>query len=157
MFVSLSRQRHLVCVWYASAPPNENRSVVLMNDSSNILSVSSAGSSAARTSFPSIKRLSQVAPYVLLLVFTLLAYRAVLFQRDVFIPWDLPLYHLPQAAFAGESLRSAELPLWDPNTYCGRPITHNCRRPISIPHAFSLSCWFDRISAYAYFADLKLR
>src|SRR5690348_2120761 len=93
-----------------------------MSDSSNVLSVSSSGPAASKTSIPLVKRLTQIAPYVLLLVFTLLAYRAVLFKRDVFIPWDLPLYHLPHAAFAGESLRSGQLPLWDPNTYCGRPI-----------------------------------
>src|SRR5678815_3442339 len=69
-----------------------------------------------------MKRLERIAPYLALLLFTLLAYRTILFTSDTFIPWDLPFYHVPQAVFASESLRSGQLPLWDPNTYCGRPI-----------------------------------
>ncbi|HET9217017.1 MAG TPA: YfhO family protein [Terriglobia bacterium] len=69
-----------------------------------------------------MKRLGRVAPYLALLLFTLLAFRAILFTSDSFIPWDLPFYHVPQAIFASESLRNGQLPLWDPNTYCGRPM-----------------------------------
>src|SRR5215471_16082087 len=69
-----------------------------------------------------MKRLQRFVPYLALLLFTLLAYRAILFTRDTFIPWDLPFYHAPQAVFASASLHTGQLPLWDPNTYCGRPI-----------------------------------
>ena len=64
----------------------------------------------------------RAAPYCALLLFTLLFYRNILFTSDTFIPFDLPFYHLPQAVFASESLRNGQLPLWDPNTYCGRPL-----------------------------------
>src|SRR5262245_5920282 len=93
-----------------------------MNDSYNIVTSTHGPRAERGATLPWRRQLHQVAPYALLLIFTLVAYRSVLFSADVFIPWDLPLFHLPQAAFAGESLRSGQLPLWDPNTYCGRPM-----------------------------------
>ena len=66
--------------------------------------------------------MKRTAPYFALLLFTLLFYRNILFGSDFFIPWDLPLYHVPQAVFASQSLHNGHLPLWDPNTYCGRPL-----------------------------------
>ena len=90
-----------------------------------------------------MKRLERIAPYLALLLFTLLAYRTILFTSDTFIPWDLPFYHVPQAVFASESLRSGQLPLWDPNTYCGGPSMLSYSLLFSIPFAFSLSCLWD--------------
>ena len=59
--------------------------------------------------------LRRAAPYLFLLLMTLLFYRKVLFTTDTFIPFDLPLYHVPQAVFASQSIRQGHLPLWDPN------------------------------------------
>src|SRR5439155_7290773 len=67
-------------------------------------------------------RARRIWPYLALLFFTLLFYRNILFTSNTFIPWDLPLYHVPQAVFASQSLRNGHLPLWDPSTYCGRPL-----------------------------------
>jgi hypothetical protein len=61
-------------------------------------------------------RLLAAAPYLLLLVFTLLFFRDILFTSDGFIPFDLPFYHLPQAVFASRSFSEGQLPRWDPST-----------------------------------------
>ncbi|MBK9169648.1 MAG: YfhO family protein [Bryobacterales bacterium] len=58
-----------------------------------------------------------------LLVEVLLFFRHVLFVPSRWvIPWDLRYYHYPLAQFFADALRAGELPLWDPFTYCGRPV-----------------------------------
>ncbi len=64
-------------------------------------------------------------PYLLLLAGVLVFHRAILFQPDRGIPWDLPGYHLPQAVFLSESLHRGEIPYWEPYAYCGRPFAAN--------------------------------
>ena len=70
-------------------------------------------------------RLATLVPYLLLLAGVLIFHRAVLFQPDRGIPWDLPGYHLPQAVFLSESLHRGEIPFWEPYAYCGRPFAAN--------------------------------
>lgn len=73
------------------------------------------------------------APYVALVLFTLLFYREILFTPRTFIPWDLPAYHLPQAVFVSQALHSGHLPLWDPYTFCGRPLYAELQAQVFYP------------------------
>jgi hypothetical protein len=41
--------------------------------------------------------------------------------------------HFPIASFMAESLRRGELPLWDPYTYCGRPLFANIQSQLFYP------------------------
>jgi hypothetical protein len=49
----------------------------------------------------------------------------VLFEREVTIPWDFTGYHYPLLVAYADALHAGELPLWDPLTYCGRPLLAN--------------------------------
>jgi hypothetical protein len=68
----------------------------------------------------------------LLLAASLLFYRGVLAGTHV-IPWDLPAYHLPFSYLAHDALREGSLPLWDPFSYCGRPIAANPQAQVFYP------------------------
>ncbi|MBV8732142.1 MAG: YfhO family protein, partial [Acidobacteriia bacterium] len=57
-----------------------------------------------------------------LLIAVLIFFRKVLFEDGYSIPWDFRSFHLPLATALLNALRSGESLLWDPNTYCGRPL-----------------------------------
>jgi len=71
-----------------------------------------------------------------LLAEVFLFHRRVLFSRAWTIPWDLRDYHLPLAEFMARCLRAAELPLWDPYTYCGMPFYANLQTQFAYPPAW---------------------
>ena len=57
-----------------------------------------------------------------LLLAVLVFYRKILFSDAYVIPWDFRYFHLPLAAALSDALKSGESLLWDPSTYCGRPL-----------------------------------
>jgi hypothetical protein len=75
-------------------------------------------------------------PAVVLLVEVLVFFRGPLVDARYAIPWDLRSYHLPIASFVAESLGGGELPLWDPWTYCGRPLYANLTAQLFYPPAW---------------------
>ncbi len=77
--------------------------------------------------------LARLLPYLLLLAEVLLFFRHVLFLGGYVIPWDLRYDHYPVAAFVAESFERGELPLWDPTTYCGRPLYANIQAQVFYP------------------------
>jgi hypothetical protein len=77
--------------------------------------------------------LARLLPYLLLLAEVLLFFRHVLFVGGYVIPWDLRYDHYPIAAFVAESFERGELPLWDPSTYCGRPLYANIQAQVFYP------------------------
>lgn len=72
-------------------------------------------------------------PYVVLFVFVLIFFRAILFVPGYAIPWDFRGYHLPIAWFAASSLANGEMPLWDASVYCGRPLYANLTTQLFYP------------------------
>ena len=77
--------------------------------------------------------MARLLPYLLLLLEVLLFFRHVLFYGGYVIPWDLRYDHYPVAAFVAESFERGELPLWDPYTYCGRPLYANIQAQVFYP------------------------
>lgn len=71
-------------------------------------------------------------PYLVLLAEVILFYRHVLFLGHV-IPWDLSGFFLPHMHSYVDALQSGELPLWDPSTYCGRPLQANIQAGVFYP------------------------
>ncbi len=77
--------------------------------------------------------LIRVLPFAVLLAEALAFYRHVLFYGGYVIPWDLRYYHLPIAEFMAKSFRAGELPLWNPDYYCGFPIYANITAQLFYP------------------------
>ena len=80
----------------------------------------------------SARRASWLA-YGLLLAQVLWFYHQVLFSTAYQIPWDLRFDHYPVAYQMAEALKRGELPLWDPWTYCGRPLFANIQAQTFYP------------------------
>lgn len=78
----------------------------------------------------------RVVPVLLLLAAVLLFWRGVLFRPGVSVPWDFRGHHLPLAAAYADALHEGELPLWDPYTYCGRPLLANPQTAVFYPGMF---------------------
>jgi Bacterial membrane protein YfhO len=85
---------------------------------------------------PPSSLLLRVLPYLVLLAQVLVFYRHVLFHEGFVIPWDMRYDHFPIASFIAESLKRGELPLWDPYTYCGRPLFANIQAQLFYPPTF---------------------
>jgi hypothetical protein len=75
-------------------------------------------------------------PFFVLFVETLIFYRTILFSKGFGIPFDLEGYHQPLAGFIAASLRSRQLPLWDPYSYCGVPMYANLQAQLFYPPAW---------------------
>jgi hypothetical protein len=60
-------------------------------------------------------------------------HRRVLFFKGFLFPWDFRGVHWPLAAFAADSFRRGEWPLWDPYTYCGNPAYANIQSALFYP------------------------
>jgi hypothetical protein len=58
----------------------------------------------------------------LLLAQPLVFFRAVLFNHQSHIPFDLEAFHLPLVAYVARCAREGVFPFWDPYPYCGVPI-----------------------------------
>jgi hypothetical protein len=97
-------------------------------------------------------------PYAVLIAEVLLFYRRVLFDFSYVIPWDLRSYHFPMLAFMARTLHAAELPLWDPFSYCGFPIYANLQAQLFYPPTLAvifLSNWLAP-QHLLYFVELQL-
>ncbi len=69
--------------------------------------------------------LCRLTPHALLLAEALAFHWRVLFRSGYVIPWDFRYFHLSLAAILAEAVKHGQLPLWDPLTYCGRPVYAN--------------------------------
>ncbi len=76
--------------------------------------------------FPKLGPRTSTALCCLLIVCSVGVFHSrVLFEREVTIPWDFTGYHYPLLVAYADALYAGELPLWDPLTYCGRPLLAN--------------------------------
>ena len=75
-------------------------------------------------------------------------HRGVLFDPEIVIPWDLRAYHLPLAKVHADALKRGELPLWDPSTYCGRPVAANIQAQVFYPPR-AATAWLARHAGIA--------
>jgi len=78
--------------------------------------------------------IARFAPF-LLLAQVLVFFRQALFTTRFAIPYDLPGYHLPLAAFLARRLREGAWPLWDPYSFCGVPFFANIQAQVFYPPA----------------------
>jgi len=53
--------------------------------------------------------------------------------RQVHIPYDLPGYHYPLAAYAFESIKAGRWPQWDPTVYSGMDFSANIQAALYYP------------------------
>ncbi len=88
-------------------------------------------------------------PAAILLAEVLVFFRGPLLDSGYAIPWDLRSYHLPIATFVAESFASGELPLWDPYTYCGRPLYANLTAQVFYPPAWIFFALADALGSDA--------
>ncbi|HBY58767.1 MAG TPA: hypothetical protein DEH78_03030 [Solibacterales bacterium] len=70
---------------------------------------------------------------ILLLAGALAFFRAVLFVPAYTVPWDFRGHHLPLATAYADALSEGVMPLWDPYTYCGRPLLANPQTAVFYP------------------------
>src|SRR5579864_4629550 len=90
----------------------------------------------------------RLLPYLILLAEVVLFYRHVLFLGHV-IPWDLGGFFLPHAHAYADALRGGELPLWDPYTYCGRPLQANIQVGVFYP-PMALVAWLGSVLGHEH-------
>ena len=90
----------------------------------------------------------RLLPYLILLAEVVLFYRHVLFLGHV-IPWDLGGFFLAHAHAYADALRSGELPLWDPYTYCGRPLQANIQVGVFYP-PMALVAWLGGVLGHEH-------
>ncbi|MBI4892592.1 MAG: YfhO family protein [Acidobacteria bacterium] len=74
----------------------------------------------------------RLTAYTFMAAAMLLFWRGVL-SSDYTVPWDFRGHHLPLAAAYADALSEGELPLWDPYTYCGRPLLANPQAAVFYP------------------------
>lgn len=82
------------------------------------------------------QRSRDLAAVVFLAACVLVFHWRVLFTSAYQIPWDLRFDHFPMAFQMARALQNGEFPLWDPWTYCGRPVAANIQA-----QAFYLPKW----------------
>lgn len=68
-----------------------------------------------------------------LLAVILISHRAVLFDPQITFPWDFRGFHYPLAVAYADALSERELPLWEPYSYCGRPLAANPQTAVFYP------------------------
>src|SRR6516225_1355739 len=61
-------------------------------------------------------------PLILLFTAVLIFFARVLFTTHYSVPWDFRGFHLPLAMAVFDAMKGAGSVLWDPTTYCGRPL-----------------------------------
>ena len=80
--------------------------------------------------------------YCLLILLAVCTFHSrVLFHADVTFPWDFTGYHYPLVVAYADALHSGELPLWDPLTYCGRPLLANPQLAGFYPPLAVVAAW----------------
>ena len=75
-------------------------------------------------------------PAAILLFAAIVFHRQVLFDPGIVIPWDLRGHHLPLAAAYADALQEGVWPLWEPYSYCGRPLLANPQAAVFYPGVF---------------------
>jgi hypothetical protein len=71
---------------------------------------------------PYLRAAKACAPFLMLFAAALVFFRKVLFGDHYLIPFDFRYFHLPLATAIRDAIASGNSPLWDPSTYCGRPL-----------------------------------
>jgi hypothetical protein len=84
---------------------------------------------------------------LILLGAVLVFFRKVLFVDDFSIPWDFRTFHLPVANAVAEALRTGQSPLWDPYTYCGRPLFADPQAQLFYPPTLLMTWLFNLFPA----------
>jgi len=79
-------------------------------------------------------------PYLILTLEVALFFRLILWGSHV-IPWDLRGFFLPHTYAIADALRAGEWPLWDPSTYCGRPLLANIQMGALYPPVLLTAAW----------------
>jgi hypothetical protein len=74
---------------------------------------------------------------MVLIVQPLIFYRRHLFSLTGHIPFDLPSFHLPMAAFIERSIHRGVWPFWNPFEYCGTPIHADITAQLFYPPAWA--------------------
>ncbi len=84
---------------------------------------------------PDMKRawVKNIVCYSGLLVLTVLFFSEVLFSSKTFIRRDNYIFHNPRRAFAAETIREGQLPLWNPYVACGVPFQANIQSSLFYP------------------------
>src|SRR5579871_2862787 len=107
--------------------------------------------SGGRLCYELASTLKRALPYFLLAAEALLFFRHVLFVPGYVIPWDLRGLHLPYTWVYAEALAHGEAPLWDPYTYCGRPLYATIQAAVFYP-TNALAAWLGSIFGREYIA-----
>jgi hypothetical protein len=84
--------------------------------------------------------MKRALPYLLLAAEAVVFFRHVLFLPGYIIPWDLHSLHVPYVHLYAEALSRGEFPLWDPYTYCGRPLFATIQAAVLYP-TVALAAW----------------
>ena len=92
---------------------------------------------------PERRQRSDARYYLIFLLEAVVFFRGVLFFGHS-IPWDLEGFHLPHAYVYADALSRGELPLWDPNLYCGRPFQANVQTQVFYP-PMALVAWLGSL------------
>ncbi len=82
------------------------------------------------TDFPAI---------ICLAVLTALFFAPVVFTDKTFIARDNYIFYNPRQAFAAESVRTGEIPFWNPYLACGQPFQANLQNSLFYP--LSILCY----------------
>lgn len=85
--------------------------------------------------------MSRWIPLLFLTAAVLVFWHGVLFIPGVSVPWDFRQFHLPLVTAYADSLAEGEWPLWDPYTYCGRPLLANPQTGVFYPGVFLVALW----------------
>ena len=75
----------------------------------------------------------RLLPGVVFLLASMIFHSRVLFREGWAMPWDLRGHHLPLAAAYADALAERVLPLWEPYSYCGRPLLANPQTAVFYP------------------------
>ena len=65
----------------------------------------------------------------------------VLFHAETTFPWDFTTYHYPLTVAYADAIDRKALPLWDPYTYCGRPVLSNPQVAGFYPPMAAVAAW----------------
>src|ERR1051326_8807746 len=91
-----------------------------------------------------LPHLKRGLPYLLLVAEAVVFFRHVLFVPGYIIPWDLHSLHVPYGYLHAEALSHGVFPLWDPYTYCGRPLFATIQAAVLYPTVW-LAAWIGSI------------
>jgi hypothetical protein len=80
-------------------------------------------------------------PLAILLAAVLVLFARVLFTTGYEIPWDFRGFHLPLASAVFDAMQGNGSVLWDPTSYCGRPLFADPQAQVFYPPSI-VAVWF---------------